>query len=125
MKKIHKVEFLYPGVLVSESSIEVVETTNPYEIKVPENAFAFKFFDVMEQEAKLEDGRVITHKETKRDDITYFPGGRIMTIEEVEKEVPDNRILISNIKNNSRDNKVIKTRMGNFQYYDKDKTIAI
>ena len=125
MKKIRKVKFLYPGTMFSEESTEETSATTPYEVKVPKNAFAFEFYTVLEQDARLEDGRTIKHSEVEKDNVTYFPSGRIMTIEEVEKEVPDNRILISNIKNNSKDNKVIKTRMGNFQYYDRDKTRVI
>lgn len=42
----HYVEFIFPGILVSSSSYEEVSSRRKCEVKLPDGAIAFRFFDL-------------------------------------------------------------------------------
>ncbi len=108
------VEFLHPGIFMSEESVKKVKSRDVLELKVPKTAFAFKFFGI---KSTIVDGIKLT-SERLNISPTYFFGGRIMTLDEVCKELPDARTLISNMKCNHWD-RIIRCRTGNFQPFIK------
>jgi len=124
MRIIHKITFYYCGTFFDEDSTRVVKTRNPGNVVVPKHAFAFEFFDIVKQNATLEDGRVIEHSERKNSGPMYYPGAKIMTANDVKQEIADNKILLYNMECNGWE-KVIKTRMGNFKPYVTGKTVVI
>ncbi len=109
----------YPGSFVSEQSIsEVKNRSMPTEL--PKGYFSFNFYD---QEEINQGGEKLMGK-PKNYSKEYYPGGRLMTLAEVKAEVPNSKILQSNMECNEWD-KVIKTRRGNFQPYDAAKNEVI
>ena len=111
------VEFVYPGIIVSETSVKEVESRDTSEVKVPDGAFGFRFFDVLIAKVECDGKTVELRSDRLNQSPMHYYGGRILTREEVEREVPDNRILLDNMDGNGW-NRVIKTRMGNFQPFE-------
>jgi hypothetical protein len=111
MKK-HFVEFLSPGTFVSEStSREIPSWDVDTAVKMSQSIaerhnskpYGFRFIT---REQGIED---LDSKVTKTSGI-YFLGGKIETIEEIEKRNdPDEKILRSNMRNNGYDRVIVNT----------------
>jgi hypothetical protein len=114
----HYVEFLYPGIFVSESSVNEVKDRDPDKVVVPKECFAFLFFDRTET---IVDDEILVGKR-KNESGRYYINGVIYTLEQVKNQFPESKILISNIQCNKW-NKVIKTRAGNWQPFEKNDTV--
>lgn len=111
------VEFFVQRALFAESMTNKVKTRDVSKIKVPKNAFRFRFFD------KHIYSETIGGKELKKEEITdespvYYYGGKVYTIAKLKREFPDNEILIENAKSNGY-KKVIRCRTGNWQLFNK------
>ena len=109
------VEHLYPGVLASEISTSPVATRDIAKtaLALPEGAYGFRFFDRTEATV---DGEELLGK-PKNFSPTYYPGGKIYTLEQVERgdlKTPrcGNDILIGNMRRNNFP-RVVETRTGN------------
>ena len=103
------VEFFYPGAFVSES--EVREVPNRVaSVDAPEECFAYKFFE--RQETEAEDGEVLLGKPRNYSGTHYF--GKIKSLDDIKREMPNQRTLISNMERKGWD-KVVQTRRGNYQ----------
>lgn len=108
MKK-HFVVFCSPGTFVSETSELPIETWDVVEakrlsrdIKERHGATPYGFyFTTRERKANELDS-----KQTKRSNMHYL-GGRVMTLEDIKEEMPDERILISNMINNGIDRVIV------------------
>ena len=111
------VEFVYPGVIVNETSVKEVESRDTSEVKVPDGAFGFRFFDVLIAKVECAGKTVELRSDRLNQSPMHYYGGRIFSREEVARKVPDNRILLSNMEGNGWD-RVIKTRTGNFQPFE-------
>lgn len=101
MKK-HFVVFESPGTFVHEVSIRPIDSWNTAKaVKMSKSIterynskpFAF-YFTTRERTEKDLDSKV-THESGR-----YFLGGRILTVEDVKREMPTEKILISNMENN-------------------------
>ncbi len=113
-KTIHFAKFLYWGILTSESSEREVETRDPKKVDMPEHAFGFYFLDrklVMDGKEKL------WGKDTNTSGIYYY--GKEMTLAEVEKEMPGESVLISNMRGNGY-KRVVFTGRGTYPLNDDD-----
>lgn len=95
---------LYPGSFTSNDSFQEIENRESFVI--PENAFAYQFFDkeVVEIEGETLFSKPKNHSKT-------FYRGELYSVSDVEQKVPDNNILLSNMKINGW-NTVIKCRQG-------------
>lgn len=113
-KKTTYVEFYFPGVMFDETSVKKVATRDTKDISVPNGAFGFRFFDVM----TTEENGVKMESDKLNESPMYYYGGRIMTLAVVQREVPDARILISNMRGNGY-KRVIRCRTGNFKPFQK------
>ncbi len=113
------VEFFYPGVFLSESSSQEVESRDVSKLEIPEGVFGFSFYDIT---TTAVDGETLTGKAKNRSK-SYVIAERVMTLEDVKKEVPNSDILQSNMKMNGWD-QVARTVHGSFQPVD-DNTIVI
>lgn len=110
------VEFFYPGVMFDETSLEEVTSRDVDRVKVPQGAFGFLFFDLM----STEEGGVKMESDRLNISPMYYYGGRIMTLDEVRREVPSAHTLIGNMEGNDY-NRVIRCRTGNFKpFHDGD-----
>jgi hypothetical protein len=92
----HYVEFIYPGIMLSESKNKEIVNRNPKEISIPEGSFGFRFTD--REEVELADGEILTGK-LKNNSGWYYQGKK-MSLEDVKREMPNEEILIDNMKCN-------------------------
>jgi len=115
----HYVEFYYAGVFMSETEVRSVERRDLSNVKAPKNCFGFRFFDREETEV---DGEMLKGKMKNYSGYYYF--GTVYTKEDVEKYVDNNKILLSNMSGNGYD-RVVKTRLGNFQPFYKEDVIML
>lgn len=102
-----------PGVFFSEESIREVESRDISDLEISPNVFRFYFFDIIETTVE----GVTLKSEKINISPDYYPNARVMTVEEVKQEVPNNEILLSNME---EEGKVIKCQPGNFQRYDEN-----
>ena len=108
------VEFFFPGVMFDESSVKEVTNRDTKGVNVPNGAFGFRFFDVKTTE---EDG-VKMESDRLNESPMYYYGGRVMTLADVRREMPDSHTLISNMRGNGY-KRVIRCRTGNFKPFQK------
>lgn len=115
----HYVEFLYPGILFSETSVREVKTRQYKKLKkIPKECFGFRYFD---KEEIKKCGDILRSKEKNWSGLYCF--GEVYTLDRVKKEYPNEKILIGNIDRNSRTGKAIKTRRGNWILFEKNDRI--
>ncbi|MCL2354831.1 MAG: hypothetical protein FWC68_02955 [Oscillospiraceae bacterium] len=105
----HYVEYFYPGIFLSESSVEEVSHRDFDRIVMPERAFAFSFFDREEVE---QDGETLVGKPKNISPKCYE--GKVYTLDEVKKAFPEAETLIFNMEANGWE-RVVKTIRGNWQ----------
>jgi len=120
MKKTY-VEFIIPGMVFADyQNGGEVEDRNPHKIgDIPEFAVAFRFYD---QTIAIVDGEELVG-ERQNVSGAYYINARVYTVEDVKREMPSERILISNIENNNW-NRCVKTRHGNIMpFREKDKNM--
>ncbi|MEK6908732.1 MAG: hypothetical protein AABX23_01630 [Nanoarchaeota archaeon] len=115
----HYVEFLYLGSFFSESSAQEVEARDPSVVQTPREAFGYAFFD--RQEYVAQDGEILVGEPRNRSGMHYF--GKLMSLDDVKREVPNSDILQSNMRSNGW-KKIVKTRRGNFQPFEKKDVIV-
>src|SRR3989338_11530510 len=93
------IEFLYPS-FFSESSTQEVKSRDVSKVKVPKNAFGFKFFDILSVVVDADGKKVQLTSERINVSPMHYYGGKLYTVAEPEREVPNERALISNIEGN-------------------------
>lgn len=100
--KAHFVTFLSPGTFVSEETTKPIASWSvPEAVKLSKKIverygakpYAFRF-------STRERGDNDLDSKTTKESGLYFLGGRVMTLPDVEREMPNERILISNMRNN-------------------------
>lgn len=112
----HFVTYTYPGSFFSEDETKEItaEQRDPERVSLPKGAISFRFFDRIEGEIEMS-GEPITVRGRKRDESTiYYPGGRLVKLEEVIAEHGEDSILASNMKSNQWE-QVVQTRRGTYQ----------
>ena len=112
------IEFLYPGSFFNESSTQKVKTRDVSKVKVPKNAFGFKFFDILSVVVDTDGKKVQLTSEQTNVSPMYYYGGKLYTVAELKREFPNNYILVSNIEGNGY-KKAILCRTGNWQPFRK------
>lgn len=112
------VRFLYPGIMLSEDSVHKVENRDVSKIRVPEDAFAFQFFDVLSTTVTVNSKNIALTSEEIDVSPRHYYGGKVYTIAELKRELPNEHTLINNVQNNHY-KKVIKCRTGNWQPFEK------
>lgn len=102
----HYVEFLHPGIMVSETSVKEVGERDPVMIALPPRTFGFRFFDREE---------ITVSGETLRGEQKNFSGwyyeGESYDLERLKRERPAEHILIENMETNHYA-AVVMTRYG-------------
>lgn len=112
------IEFLCSGSTFGESSTQEVKTRDVSKVEIPENAFGFKFFDILSvvvdadgEKVQLTSGRINVSP-------MHYYGGKLYTAAELKREFPNEHTLISSIEGNSYQ-KMIQCRLGNWKPFQK------
>ncbi len=117
----HYVEYLYPGIIVSETSVSEIAERDVSKVEISDHCFGFRFFD---RTVTVVDGENLTG-DRKNISGWYYQGEK-MTIEQVKATFGSDSkydILISNMENNGYTS-VVKTKFGQFMpLNDEDKVI--
>ena len=109
----HWVEYLYPGILISEDSHVKVDKRSGF--KLPKGSFAFRYYDV---EVTTQNGERLTGKPKNKS--PWYYEGKEMTLADVEREKPSESILLSNMRYNNI-KRICMTRYGQaLQLNDED-----
>jgi hypothetical protein len=118
----HFIEYYYPGIFFAEDSSEEIENrdSNYWEthVKFPKNCFAFRFFD--QEVTEGVSGNLYGQRHNYSG--MFYNGGQVYTTKELERDFPNEKILIANSISRGT---VIRTSLGNWQDFDpkKDKVI--
>ena len=99
------VEFFYPGVFISETTIQELPSRKST-VELPEGAYGYRLFSRSEVE---QDGEVLVGPPKDYSPTTYY--GIERTLEQVRNLPGDNTILISNMEINNWD-RVVFTQYG-------------
>lgn len=115
------VEMFFAGTLFPETQVRCISagdrmTNKPGEI--PNTCYGYRYFSRVNTE--LDNGK-IHHGESYDHSPMYF-FGTVYTYEQVQQFDGDYDILLSNMKNNRKD-RVVKTRVGNFQLLEPNDTV--
>lgn len=110
----HYVEFVSPGLLISNMHSELVISRDSALITLPRNKYGFRFYD---KEEVIQNGEALVGK--PKNYSGWFYEGEAFTLEQVEREFPSSNILINNMRSNNY-SKVVKTRFGQFFPLEKD-----
>lgn len=117
------VKFYYPGAFFAETEIVEIETFNPLSIIIPDGAYAFQSYKVKTLSVYI-DGVLFTKRQPPFEKTKmHYPGGQVLTLQDIESEFGADSILYKNIKYNGYQY-ALKTRCGNYQFYDPDKDIV-
>lgn len=111
------VEFLYPGIFMADSSTKLLADGEA--IELPERAVGYRTF---ERTATTVDGEVLRGANKNVSPWTY--AGREMTLDDVRRELPDERILISNMQGNGYDRVVMFPNGQTYQLHAGDTVIS-
>lgn len=94
------IEFLYSDPFFSGSSVQEVKTRDPLQVKVPKNAFGFRFFDILFMVVDADSTQVQLTSEQINWSPTHYCGGKLYTVAELNRDFPNKRALISLIEQN-------------------------
>lgn len=103
------VKFWYRGAFVDEDSCRMVNSRDIGALIIPQSVYALEFYDIR---IAHESGGVLKSEPFNRSPKLFY-GGQIMTVADVEREIPDHDILLDNMRINGWA-RVIKTRAGHF-----------
>ena len=105
------IEFLYPGSPYCNTSTHGVKTRDVPNVNVPENAFGFKFFDTLSTVIDVGNRNMQFTSERISVSPMYYYGGKVYTVEELKREIPNEHTIIRNIEGEGC-KKAIKCRAG-------------
>ncbi|KKU53877.1 MAG: hypothetical protein UX77_C0036G0008, partial [Parcubacteria group bacterium GW2011_GWA1_47_11] len=107
------IEFLYPGSFFNESSTQKVKTRDVSKVKVPKNAFGFKFFDILSVVVDVGGKKVKLASEQTNVSPMHYYGGKLYTVAELKCDL-SNDLLVKNVEGEGC-KKAILCRTGNWQ----------
>jgi hypothetical protein len=117
MKTVHFVRFYFPGSFVSETSEREIESRDA-PVDMPPRAYGYAFFD---KTLAMNGKEMLWGPERNTSGITYR--GEVYDLERVKREMPSERILISNMECNGY-KRVVVTQRGTFPLNDDDKVVS-
>lgn len=100
------IEWLYPGIIVSDTSTEKVND-RAIPKKFPKGAVAFRFFERTE----ITEGKETLHGKPKGHSHWYYVEGEKLSLEQVKEKHPGEKVLISNMEINDCEN-IVWTKSG-------------
>lgn len=107
----HYVEYLYPGLLVSETSVSEIPERDVSKVEISDNCFGFRFFD---RTVTVVDGETLTGD--RKNVSGWHYQGEKMSLEQVKETFGGDgkhETLIWNMENNGYAS-VVKTKFGQF-----------
>ncbi len=116
----HYVEYLYPDIIVSETSVSEIPERDVKKIELSDDCFGFRFFD---RTVIVVDGETLTGD--RKNVSSWYYQGEKMTLEQVKAAYGNDGkhdILISNMENNGYVS-VVKTKFGQFMPLNDDDTV--
>lgn len=111
MTTIHYIEMLRTGAPISKSIVEKIPQRDASDIIIPNDVFAYRFFDRTENTIN---GKIMRSRRKNVSPMTYF--GNVYSLKEIKEQFPDLKNLIRNMLTNNY-KKAIKTDLGNWQPY--------
>ena len=112
---VHYIEFVYPGSFVSTYSSKKIEDRTS-KVKLPKGSYGYRFFDREE----INQNNEMLKGERKNISHWHFKG-EIYDKERVQKEMPNEKILLRNMEGNNLA-RVLKCHQG-FITLDKDDVV--
>lgn len=107
------VEFLYPDTFVGKKRIAAVESRDSSTIRVPHNAYGYRWFDMISAIVVAEHQHVmLTSKRLNVSTVRYY-GGELYTLSEMEREFPNEYSYFINV-GEVHSRKVLRCRTGNW-----------
>ena len=116
----HYVEYLYPGIIVSETSVSEIPERDVSKVNISDRCFGFRFFD---RTVTVVDGELLTGD--RKNVSGWHYQGEKMTLEQVKATNGNDGkydILISNMECNGWST-VVKTKFGQFMPLESDDTV--
>ena len=92
------VEFYYPGLLMADTDTKIVKTLDPYKVKWPERAYAFRMY---QREDIMRKGKRYAGKTEQIGPEYWHPDSSIQTLEQVKANPNGTKILVDNMICNS------------------------
>jgi len=115
----HFVKFYYPGSFFPETLVKQIKNRKE-NIEAPKGCYGYAFFD---QEVTSVKGEELLGKRKNHSGMTFF--GKKYSVEDLKREFPENKTLISNVENNGYEF-AVKTIRGNWQPVGKkDKVVDV
>ena len=108
------IEFSHPGAFFSEYTTREVEDRDVWKVVMPDDAFAFRFFDIV---ATTTDDKVKLVSSRLNVSPTHYYGGQVFSLAELKRDYPESRTLIANITS-EENQKAIRCRTGNWQPFE-------
>ena len=112
------VEFLYPGMLFSESSVKKVKNRDVSKLKVPRYSYGFIFFDILSVTVKAGGKKVELTSDRLRVSPMHYYDAKVYTLAEIKRTFPKERVLINNFEG-GRKKKAVRCRTGNWQIFER------
>ena len=109
------IEFGFPGVLVSETSVRPF-TETPTLSTLPKHSYGYRTFERIEVEV---DGETLKGEDKNYSGWTFF--GRELTLDQVKDQYPDEETMISNLESNGYDRVAHTITKGWFPMKEKDR----
>ena len=116
------VEYLVTGDIPNQNLIDEVPDREFNNLLVPEKAYCFSFFDMIIAHVDVDDTLIELRSRRINQSPLYYYGGRVLTTEQVIKDIPDNEKVLLYMNVNGWD-KVIQTRTGQFMEFKNDDVI--
>ena len=117
----HYVEYLSPGIFISETSVSEISERDVKKVEIPDNCFGFRFFD---RTVTVIDGEMLTGD--RKNISNWYYKGEKMTLDQVKETFGNDskyKNLIWNMEHNNY-SAVVKTQFGQFMpLADGDKII--
>ena len=112
----HYVEFMLPGLIVSESCTKGIPLRIPVDVEVPKHCYAFRFFDVEE----IVFDRERFSGQRKNYSGYYFVNGELLDYDQVAEKLGNDSICARNMKCNGKEHVFASNSGGHYPFDDKD-----
>lgn len=111
------VEFFFGGSFYAETNTVEWSGSDPQTIEVPEHAFGFRTYKV-EIMMTVVEGVEFTKRSKQLDRSgMFYPGGRMVSLEDIRAQHGERSILYQNIKGNGY-TAAVEDRFGGYHFYD-------
>jgi hypothetical protein len=116
------IEYLIHGDIPNQNIIEEVPNREFNNLLVPDKAYGFRFFDILTAHADVDGAQIELRSKRISESPLYYYGGRVLTRENVIKDIPNSDKILLYMNINGWD-KIIQTRSGQFLEFRNDDVI--